>query len=449
MSSLPSDSNPAGGAPAALIHRRKAIAAAVLVGLAAMCALAGYELVRSSSNTLFRTAYGKQRLAWIMAVTPAGVALMLYAYGRLLTWLGPRRTLLATTLGSAAIIAACYAALRASWRPAAAVLFVVREAYIVLLIEQYWSFLNSTLGSDWARKLNGPVCGVASLGAIAGASLVALLATRTGTAALLLIGAASTIPAAVLAHLAYRRCGEPAPERPARRTGALALPLFRQHRVLVLLVAIITLTQALSTCLDLSFQSRLHDAFASPDQQTSWSGAFFAWLNACAAFMQFIVAPLALKLLPLPFVHLAIPLLNLAMCLWALLQPSLRSAAAAFLAFKSLDYSLFRAAKELLYIPLPFDARYRAKEVIDVFAYRFGKGATSTAIAILHAAGRGLSDAALMGVAAASAAIWGALAWPASRLPRAAITCVMAGAAPAPAPPSSCSSANPSAGDRR
>ena len=46
-------------------------------------------------------------------------------------------------------------------------------------------------------------------------------------------------------------------------------------------------------------------------------------------------------------------------------------------AFKCIDYSLFRAAKELLYIPLSYDAKYRTKGIIDVFAYRFGKGAAS------------------------------------------------------------------------
>ena len=52
--------------------------------------------------------------------------------------------------------------------------------------------------------------------------------------------------------------------------------------------------------------------------------------------------------------------------------------------FKSFDYSVFRAAKEILYIPLSFDARYRAKEVIDVFAYRTGKGATSILVLALQ-----------------------------------------------------------------
>ena len=60
---------------------------------------------------------------------------------------------------------------------------------------------------------------------------------------------------------------------------------------------------------------------------------------------------------------------------------SLLTAAAAYMVFKVLDYSVFRAAKELLYIPLSFDSRYRAKALIDAFGYRFSKGAVSGILA--------------------------------------------------------------------
>ena len=71
----------------------------------------------------------------------------------------------------------------------------------------------------------------------------------------------------------------------------------------------------------------------------------------------------------------------------ALISPGLLTASIAFLVFKSVDYSLFRAAKELLYVPLPFDARFRAKELIDVFGYRFGKGSSSLGVGLLFRLG--------------------------------------------------------------
>ena len=44
---------------------------------------------------------------------------------------------------------------------------------------------------------------------------------------------------------------------------------------------------------------------------------------------------------------------------------------------KSLDYSLFRVAKELLYIPLDYEHKYKAKAFIDMFLYRFAKAPAS------------------------------------------------------------------------
>ena len=69
--------------------------------------------------------------------------------------------------------------------------------------------------------------------------------------------------------------------------------------------------------------------------------------------------------------------MHLTTCALVIANPSLFAAAAAYMVFKVMDYSLFRAAKELLYIPLSFDSRYRAKELIDAFGYRFAKGAVS------------------------------------------------------------------------
>ena len=81
---------------------------AFLMALSAMFTLAGYEFIRSSSTVLFKSAYGAENLPLVMAVMPvvvfAGVAL----YSWFLSKLGPRRTLLVTSLGSAFTIFCCY-----------------------------------------------------------------------------------------------------------------------------------------------------------------------------------------------------------------------------------------------------------------------------------------------------------------------------------------------------
>lgn len=384
---------------------RRATLSALLIGTAAAFTLAGYEFVRSVSNSAFVDSYGAGNLPFVMALGPVATILFVWAYGRALSALGARRALVATTLASAVAILTIYAALVGGYRPAAAALYVFREAYIVLLIEQYWSFINSTLNVRLAGRLNGPICGLASVGAISGGVLVSKLAVPLGTAQLLPIAAAGLLPAALLSICAYRVGGEPhAPETAG--TGSLGLDTFRTHRPLRWIAVVILLTQVVAAVLDLAFNHAVADAFPGRDARTAYYGGFFAVLNGAAFVLQFFVAPALLRAVSLRSVHIGIPVLHVAGAVVLLANPTLTVAAAVFLLFKAVDYSIFRAGKEMLYIPMTYDARFRAKEVIDAFGYRAGKGMTSAAIAGLGLAGLPLSGAGFPLAAAAACAAW-------------------------------------------
>jgi len=398
---------------------RRDLYAATFTSLSAGFVLAGYSAIRNASSTLFKQSYGTAKLPLLMAVMPLGVLLILYLYALLLSLLGPRRTLLVTTLGSAALIALLYGAIRLEplhphFRLARAAVRIFSDAYIALLIEQYWSFLNSTLDTASAKKLNGPIMGVASLGAVGGAWLVAGIVTHFGTPSMLLLAAATLVPAALLSDLAYRLAGEPQNVRAARSTVSpdnateskgLALRLFARNPLLVGILAMVVATQVLVAALDLNFQTVLQVAIPQADPQTQWAARFEALLNLLAAFMQFVAAPLLMRFLPIAAILIAMPLIQMTTSAFSFAHPTLHSAAAAYLVFKMFDYSLFKAAKETLYIPLSYDARYRAKEVIDVFGYRAAKGATSAVIALFERLGAAIATA-YAPVALAATAAW-------------------------------------------
>ena len=310
------------------------------------------------------------------------------------------------------------AAIAAGWAAGAAILYVTREAYIVLLMEQYWSFLNSTLGDANARRLNGPICGVGSAGSILGTILVGSLAQRLGTASLLLIGSAVTLPTIVLVYLAYRVGGQPKPAAHEPRTDSLGARTLLRQPVLGILLVVILLTQAVSALTDLSFQGILQDRIPNADQQTAFSGWFFMWLNVFALVMQFVVTPVLLLAVPSAWVHRLIPLVHVASCLYLWQSPTLLAAGTAYMLFKVLDYSIFRGAKELLYIPLSFDSRYRAKELIDVLGYRLGKGGMSLLVIGAQNARLAVAEPALALAAAVAAGAWALCAIPLGRRAR-------------------------------
>ncbi|MCZ6676568.1 MAG: Npt1/Npt2 family nucleotide transporter [Candidatus Poribacteria bacterium] len=364
---------------------RRTLFAALAIAAAASFLLCGYEFIRSVSKSLFIDAYGAKNLPWGMSAVFPTMILMLYAYGRLLSWFGANRALLITSLLSAAVIGGGYVLILKGFRHATVLIYVFREAYIVLIIEQYWSLVNSILTPQQARRINGPFCGLASLGSATGAFLVGQLATRLGSETLLLFAAGSLLPAAACSAAAYAFAGEPQASDAEKRgkLGHMGLRVFFRSRYLVFIGLLILTTQVVSTVLDLRFSGLVEIAMPDKDVRSAFFGNFYGTLALVAAALQFIATPLLLRFIPIRLVHLGIPLIHLVACSILAGAPSLRTGAVAFLLFKCLDYSVFRASKEMFYIPLSFDARYRAKQLIDSFGYRSAKSGGGFAIALI------------------------------------------------------------------
>jgi AAA family ATP:ADP antiporter len=362
---------------------------AVLMALSAMFTLAGYEFIRSASTVLFKSAYGAENLPLVMAAMPfvvfAGVAL----YGRILTALGPRRTLLVTSLGSGLLIFCCYLSLLSGSKIVTPVLFLIKELYIVLLIEQYWSYINSSLSTTTAKKVNGPVTGVAGIGGAIGGTLVGLTASQWGTETMILLAAISVIPAALLSNFTYMKLGEPEiPPVDPENVSFMGWQKFRENPMLIYLLAVVLISQLVAAVLDLKFQGLLSIEFAgAQDKETAFQGWFWGTLNTSVLLLQFIIAPLLLSFVSLRAIHVLMPLIHACAIGFAIIEPSIFSVGLALFLFKAFDYSVFRAAKEVLYVPLGYDERYRAKQVIDVFGYRTGKGGSSVVIVVLQKLG--------------------------------------------------------------
>jgi len=391
---------------------KRTVGVGLTMATAAALTLAGYELVRSPSNSIFASVYGKAQLPLVTSLIPVMVVAVAFFYARMLTVLGPRRTLLVSTLGTSGLLILASLAIRYQVSSVLWFLYLFKEAYIVLLIEQYWSFINSSVGRDDSRRINGVVCGIASLGSIAAGLVGGQLAESLGTTNLILVAGIVTIPAAIVADRAFAIFGEPKDQdRDPGQDGTIiakdvGLGAFRRERVLVVIMALVVKGQLVGTLLGLGFQGSLYDALPDASKQSAYSYIFYAWVNGIAAVFQFLIAPLVLPYLGPRRVLIAVPCIHLiaiSFCLW---RPELTSWAIAFAAFKCIDYSIFRAAKEALYVPLSFAARYRAKEMIDVVGYRFSKGITSGIITLIQATGLAIAESVFASASLVFVGLW-------------------------------------------
>ena len=397
---------------------RRLIFAAISISSAACFVLFGYEFIRSVSSSLFIEAYGAEYLTRGMVAVPPSMIVMLYCYGRLLSWQGATRALTITSLFSAILILGCYAALSRGMSFAAAIIYVFREAYIVIVIEQFWSFVNSVLTTEQAKRINGPFCAVASIGSFLGGTLVSKLATVLGTEALLLFTAGSLVPTAALGVLAYKFGGEPKPseEEAGGRLGHIGVRTLFRSRYLIFIGVLIISTQIVSTVLDLRFNILAEMERPDTDMRTAFFGSVYGSLGLAAGILQLVAVPLALRFIALRYIHLTIPLVHFVSSFILTVSPSLRTGTAAYVIFKALDYSLFRAGKELFYMPLSYDSRYRAKQIIDSFGYRFSKGGSAGVIELVRLGVGAIAGVAYSITAMVVAVLWGPIVFGLTRM---------------------------------
>jgi len=85
----------------------------------------------------------------------------------------------------------------------------------------------------------------------------------------------------------------------------------------------------------------------------------------------------------------AVPVLIAAALASFVVAPRFATMGAAKVASKAFDYSLFRACKEILYIPLPYREKTQGKAMVDILTYRVAKGVAAGVVRGLGAVSAG------------------------------------------------------------
>ena len=142
------------------------------------------------------------------------------------------------------------------------------------------------------------------------------------------------------------------------------------------MVAIVSLTQFCINIADLEFNLAFAKAVTDKAQRTIYFGRLYSTINTIALIIQFAVMPILFQKVSLKKIHLGIPATYLLINIvgFGVFGSVAFAAAGAFVLFKSIDYSLFSAAKELLYHPLNNAQKYGAKYIVDMIMYRASKG---------------------------------------------------------------------------
>jgi len=337
-----------------------------------------YALARPAAEALFLQAHGKEALPYVWLLVAAASALVVWVYSRWVTRFGLLTLFAAVALLSGLIFAALIVATEAKLPGSRYALYVWKDLYIVALVEIFYSYSNSVFPIRLARWAYGFFGVLGSVGGIAGNLAVGWIAQRYGSPAAIWLLTPLLSAVAAGAYLLGRHAGIGAPSAATGLRGSFreALSVVGASAYLLQMVVLIGLVQTVITLIDFDFNALVSAAYPLLDAKTAIIGEVYAAISMSTLLLHGATGP-TLRLVGVPLTLWAIPLLLGSMVLAYGLVPLFIVGAAMKVASKAFDYTLFRAAKEMLYIPLSYRERTQGKAIVDMLTYRIAKGGAS------------------------------------------------------------------------
>jgi ATP/ADP translocase len=238
------------------------------------------------------------------------------------------------------------------------------------MFKQIWSLIHSTIESSRAKYLYGTIFGMGTLGSTLGGLVPGFLATQMGSEQLFFC----TLPLYGALFLFYRKAYQNSPVTPKEFGGSKEpLSTLFKSPYLISVLLLVVFMQVSVGLMEFQFNSYLEQHILDKDLRTEYMGRLLSTMNLLSGGLQFFGSFLMVQTLGIRGSHLAVPFLLLVNVLGMLAFPSFAVLTAAFVFLKAVDFSLFGVIREMLYIPMQLDQKFRAKAVIDVFAYRTAK----------------------------------------------------------------------------
>lgn len=368
--------------------------------------LFSYSFIRPVCEALFLSSLGARKLPHVWIISAAATAAVVWVYNKFVGSNRPYRLYAVSNFVAIVFFLLFYVYFSARNRGFALTAFIVKDIYVVILIEQLWSFCDATFSENRAKTLYGFLAGACSIGGIAASVLTVNLAPVIGSNNLLFVGCAALLAGVWLFGYANGKASEVLnraqheadgdrgrPEDPSRKTRSQrgvkkprmealwgGFEVVFTSKYLILICIMLMLSQFVTALIGLQFDSLLEIQIRELDMRTAYLAKFYGATNVISLILQFVVSAPMLHFLGLLLSLVLVPAIMGAGSFAFFFLPTMSVLFGTRVANKSLTYSLFRSAKEILYIPLSYIEKYKGKAVIDMFVYRFAKGGIGAVI---------------------------------------------------------------------
>ncbi|MBI2519347.1 MAG: hypothetical protein HYV97_02975 [Bdellovibrio sp.] len=361
------------------VHKRNGLMA---LGASLFLVLMSYPVLRSTTTGLFLHYFGAQNSPYVWFYSVLAIMGCVFFYDRAQQRWPLFQLYNVTVLLSVGIFFGGIYLLNLSWGPSAYLLFVWKEAYIVLLVHMIFGVANASLRLEEAKVFYGPLGALGSLGGIFGGLFTGWLTYYFTTETILGIGVLFVILSAIAFYAARGLFGPTTIMKVESDTPPTPSPLLSLAGVgkyVALLCLVVSLSQFVINLANFKFDVLFTGLVPNKDLKTRYLGHLYTLVNSIGLVLQVFVLPYVLAKFSRRRIHLFVPVLFLLLSLVGLIFGGayLMLVSFAFGTMKGTDYSLFSAVKELMYYALGPEQKYGAKYIIDMVIYRFSKGLIS------------------------------------------------------------------------
>ena len=290
--------------------------------------------------------------------------------------------------------------------------YVWVSVFSLFHISVFWSFMSDLFSKEQAGRLFGIIAAGASVGGLVGPSIPSFFSASLGTDNLMLLASAMLlVPIPIIFYLQSLKSSDLHNESLAPQTSQIKIggnpfagfKLFFSNPYLLAIGLFILLYTGISSFVYFELKNLLSD-LSRAERTAVWAQMDLA-VNILSIAVGLFATGRIIGKFGMPVTIALIPVLICAGLIIVAVSPFLGAVVALQVIRRAGNYAVTRPAREVLFTRVDREARFKAKPVIDIVAYRGGDMLMAWFFTGLTQ-GLGLGLAAVAAVGAGIAALW-------------------------------------------
>ena len=368
--------------------RQEEVTTAVLMFAYALLGMTAHNILKPITRSKFITDLGADNLPYVLIGAALLIGVLMAGYARLMGLMPKRWGLPIAQAFLAAVLVGFWFLFQTTAGWVSVPFYFVGLLLGVLVTSQFWTLANVVYDARQAKRIFGFIGGGASLGGILGSFILTRYAQRIGTTNLLIVSAMALTAAALIAATVIGRERKQAVdlrEGGESVSSGEALRLLRSSRHLQIIALVISFASIGAAIIEqqLNMATAAAKGQQATDAITVFLGKVQLWTSLIGFTIQVTLTSRIHRFLGIGFALMILPVGLGTSALVMLFNRALWAPGFARVLDQSFRYTVDKTTREILFLPLPGDVKYRAKPFVDVTVDRLAKAISAVLLLVL------------------------------------------------------------------